>query len=231
MELMELIDRCLYEDEVRDILVTIGEEPEGQKQELIMKLVESKKDAGELIRMIDEDMLTMVCLESGVPTVLSKDQMVDCILEDVLGTIHDYTEITLEPVLACDKEQLVEDLPEVSFDKVLTSVGEWTPANVYLPRAVITKELGQFLETEGYPVTMSDVADIQVGMNVSIEMARGRIPKDIDGLLERMINDLAVHQYAIGVMYGVESESMVDQLEEALENVFEDPDRVAIVLI
>jgi hypothetical protein len=233
MELVELVDRCLYEDELRDILIGIGEEPEGAKQELIVKLIESKKNPEDVIRMIDEDLLTIVCLETGIPSALNKDQMVICILEDVIGAHHDYIEIVPkpEPVGVDGTDDQMEAVIDVSFDDVLSAVGDWMPTNVFLPRAVIKNELGQFLDEKEYPVQVGPEIDILVGNNVCIEMARGRVPDDIDGLVERMIRDLTKFQYAMGVMYGVESESVVDRLEEALDSFFKEPDRVAMVLI
>jgi hypothetical protein len=236
MELIELLDRCLYEDELREILVTIGETPDGKKNDLLDKLTHSDCDTAEVLRLIDEDILTIVCLESGVPTVPSKDEMVELILEDVLGEKHDYFEIStkdtegeLEPNgFGFDVD---EELPEVDFDEVVDRIGGWIPVNTYLPKAVITNDLGDFLRREGFSVHVKKDFDLHVGGNVAVEMARGRNQKDIDELLESLIRDLEHIQSVVGVMYGVENEEIVDQMEEALEGVFEDPDRVAIVLI
>jgi hypothetical protein len=232
MELVELVDRCLYEDELRDILLTIGEDPDGQKRDLIKRLLESKKDPAEIVSLIDQDMLTIVCLESGVPYVLDREQMLDYVLQDVLGEVHDYTEIKrkVEKASSDNLHELDRELCQVDFDNILDDLGEWTPVNTFLPRAVISEELARYLDGKGYPIRTRAKADIRVGNNISIELARGQVPKDIDSLLGRMVEDLTQYQYTIGVMYGVERESIVEQLEEALE-VFEEPDRVAIVLI
>jgi hypothetical protein len=236
MELIELLDRCLYEDELREILVTIGETPDGMKSDLLNKLTHSDYDTAEVLRLIDEDMLTIVCLESGVPTVPSKDEMVELILEDILGEKHDYFEISTKAMEAGLQPNamgldLDEELPDVDFDDVVNKIGGWVPVNTYLPKAVITNDLSDFLRREGFNVHVKTDFDISMGGNVAVEMARGRNPKDIDELLERMIHDLERVESVVGVMYGVESEEIVDQMEEALEGVFEDPDRVAIVLI
>ena len=233
MELAELIDRCLYEDELRDILITIGEEPNGAKKDLIMKLMKSKEDPAEVLKLMDEDILTTVCLESDFPNAIGKDQMLECILEDVLGGVHDYMEISTGSDTALDDlgEREDKDIPKVDFDEILNKVGGWTPINTLLPRAVITEELGDFLRREGYPVKVKVGVDIKVGSNVSIELARGREPKDIDSLLERMLRDLDQYEYSVGVVYGVERETVVEQLENSLEGVFDELDHVAIVLI
>jgi hypothetical protein len=236
MELIELLDRCLYEDELREILVTIGETPDGIKSDLLDKLTHSDYDTAEVLRLIDEDMLTIVCLESGVPTVPSKDEMVELILEDVLGEKHDYFEISSKNMEAglqpnATDLDLDEELPDIDFDDVVNKIGGWIPVNTYLPKAVITNDLGDFLRREGFDVHLKTEFDIRLGGNVAVEMARGRNPKDIDELLEKMTHDLERVESVVGVMYGVESEEIVDQMEEALEGAFEDPDRVAIVLI
>ena len=236
MELIELLDRCLYEDELREILVTIGGKPDGIKSDLLEKLTHSDYDTAEVLRLIDEDILTIVCLESGVPTVPSKDEMVELILEDVLGEKHDYFEISTKnddggmqsgPM----NPDFDGELPDVDFDDVVNKIGGWIPVNTYLPKAVITNDLGDFLSREGFNARVKMDFDIRVGRNVVVEMARGRNPKDIDELLERMVHDLEQIESVVGVIYGVESEEIVDKMEEALEGVFEDPDRVAIVLI
>jgi hypothetical protein len=234
MEMVELIDRCLYEDELRDILMTIGERPEGAKEGLITKLMESKKDPIEVVSLIDEDMLTMICLELGIPTMLGREEMVDQILSDVLGEVHDYKEITAQPendVADHGNKILERDLPVLKFDDVLTTVGEWTPPNIYIPRTVMTEKLGDFLKENGYSVKIKVDADLRVGRNVSIELVRGRNTRDIEDLLDRMVEDLGRFEYTIGIMYGVETESMVEKLENALEDAFEDPERVAIVVL
>ena len=233
MELVELIDRCLYEDELRDILITIGEEPNGAKNDLIMKLLESKEDPAEVLKLMDEDVLTTVCLESDFPNAIGKDQMLECILEDVLGEVHDYSEISTDSNTVLDDlgEREDNDIPEVDFDEILNKVGGWAPINTLLPRAVITEELGDFLRREGCPVKVKVGVDIRAGSNVSIELARGREPKDVDSLLERMLRDLDRYEYSVGVVYGVERETVVKQLEDSLEGVFDKPDHVAIVLI
>jgi hypothetical protein len=236
MELIELLDRCLYEDELREILVTIGEEPDGIKSDLLDKLTHSDCDTAEVLRLIDEDILTIVCLESGVPTVPSKDEMVELILEDVLGQKHDYFEISTknneDGTLSIEMNpDLDEELPDVDFDSVVDKIGGWIPVNTYLPKAVITNDLGDFLIREGFFIRIKTDFDIWVGRNVAVEMARGRNPKDIDELLERMIHDLEQVESVVGVIYGVENEEIVDKMEEALEGAFQDPDRVAIVLI
>jgi len=233
MELVELIDRCLYEDELRDILTTIGEEPNGAKKDLIMKLLESKKEPVEVLKLMDEDILTTVCLESDIPNAIGKDQILECILEDVLGEVHDYMEISPSSDTALDDlgEREDKDIPKVDFDEILNKVGGWTPINTLRPRAVITEELGDFLRREGYPIQVKVGVDIKAGSNVSIELARGKEPKDIDSLLERMLQNLDQYEYTIGVMYGVERETTVEQLEDSIEGVFDELDRVAIVLI
>lgn len=236
MELIELLDRCLYEDELREILVTIGETPDGMKSDLLDKLTHSDYDTAEVLRLIDEDILTIVCLESGVPTIPSKDEMVEIIMEDVLGEKHDYFEISTKDMEAGLQPSdpglnLDGELPDVDFDDVVDKIGGWIPVNTYLPKAVIINDLGDFMRREGFNIHVKTDFDIRVGGNVAVEMARGRNPKDIDELLEKMIHDLEQIESVVGVMYGVESEEIVDQMEEALEGVFEDPDRVAIVLI
>ncbi|NYT12633.1 MAG: hypothetical protein GKC03_08840 [Methanomassiliicoccales archaeon] len=235
MELIELLDRCLYEDELREILVTIGETPDGMKTDLLNKLTHSDYDTAEVLRLIDEDMLTIVCLESGVPTVPSKDEMVELILEDILGEKHDYFEISTKNMEAGLQpnatDSFDEELPDIDFDDVVNKIGGWIPVNTYLPKAVITNDLGDFLRREGFEVRVKTEFDIRLGGNVAVEMSRGRNSKDIDELLERIIQDLERVESVVGVMYGVESEEIVDQMEEALEGAFEDPDRVAIVLI
>ncbi len=233
MELAELIDRCLYEDELRDILITIGEEPNGAKKDLIMKLMESKEDPAEVLKLMDEDILTTICLESDFPNAIGKDQMLECILEDVLGGVHDYMEISTGSDTALDDlgEREDKDIPKVDFDEILNKVGGWAPINTLLPRAVITEELGDFLRREGYPIKVKVGVDIKVGSNVSIELARGREPKDVNSLLERMLRDLDQYEYSVGVVYGVERETVVEQLEDSLEGTFDELDHVAIVLI
>lgn len=235
MELIELLDRCLYEDELRDILVYFGESPEGMKSDLISKLMESKQDTAEVLRLIDEDMLTIVCLESGIPIVMGKDPLIELILEDVLGEIHDYIEIEpQEEVQSPDppsEEMDEEEARPVDFDEIVDQIGDWEPVNTFLPKSVIINELGNFLRRLGYEVWVKNGCDILVGNNVAVELARGKEPNDMDKLFERLNHDIVEAGSAIGVIYGAVSESVVNRMEESIEGSFDDQDKIAIVLI
>lgn len=235
MELIELLDRCLYEDELRDILVYFGESPEGMKSDLISKLMESKQDTAEVLRLIDEDMLTIVCLESGIPIVMGKDPLIELILEDILGEIHDYIEIEpQEEVQSPDppsEEMDEEEARPVDFDEIVDQIGDWEPVNTFLPKSVIINELGNFLRRLGYEVWVKNGCDILVGNNVAVELARGKEPNDMDKLFERLNHDIVEAGSAIGVIYGAVSESVVNRMEESIEGSFDDQDKIAIVLI
>lgn len=235
MELVELLDRCLYEDELRDILIFFGESPEGMKNELISKLMESKQDTAEVLKLIDEDMLTIVCLESGVPIVMGKDPLIELVLEDVLGETHDYIEIEpQEEVQSAEppSEDMDDEVAQpVDFDEIVDQIGDWEPVNTFLPKSVIINELGDFLRRLGYRVWVKNGFDILVGNNVAVELARGREPSDMDKLFEKLNHDIDEAGSAIGVIYGAVSESVVNRMEESIEGTFDDQDKVAIVLI
>jgi hypothetical protein len=236
MELQELLDRCLYEDELREILSIMGERPDGAKAELIARLISGKHDKAEIINLIDEDILSIVCLESGVPTVGGKEELVRTIIEDVLGEMsnrHDPIpqEEEIEGTMRPAGEDSAPEEVEIGFDELVNLIGVWQPVTANLTKRLMINELDHYLREHNLSIRTGITPDIIVGRNIPLELMRGKHPQDVDLLVKRMLLDLEHYGKAIGLMFGVEEESIVEGLEKALDAVVPEQENIAIVLI
>ena len=236
MELEELLDRCLYEDELREILSIMGEECAGTKAELISRLLSGDHDKAEIINLVDEDILSIICLESGLPVASGKDELVRMIIEDILGDMINRHEVVPHEVEEERTLPSADDDPdhmelEVGFDELVNLIGGWQLANHNLPKRLVIEELDQYLRDHNLSIRKGTTPDIIIGRKIPLELMRGKESQDVDLLVERMLWDLEQYGRVIGLMFGVEEEGIVDRLEEALGTMVPDQEKVAIVLV
>jgi len=118
----------------------------------------------------------------------------------------------------------------VDFATLGSILGEWQPSNPNIARVTVVSELVGLLRAKGIQAQTGRGPDILVCDRYPVDLERGNKPTDVDRLLEKMIWDSQIYGCVVGVAYGVQDQSIAEQLECVLEEFFEKEDMATIVL-
>gem|GEM_PF-6227041 len=118
----------------------------------------------------------------------------------------------------------------VDFATLGSTLGDWQPSNPNIARVNVVTELVDLLRAKGIRARTGRGPDILVCDRYPVDLERGNKSTDVDRLLEKMIWDSHIYGCVIGVAYGVQDQSIVEQLECVLEEFFEKEDMATIVL-
>lgn len=118
----------------------------------------------------------------------------------------------------------------VDFATLGSILGEWQPSDSGTARVTVVSELVAMLKAKGLQALTGRGPDILVCDRYPVDLERGNKPTDVDRLLEKMIWDSHIYGCVIGVAYGVQDQSISEQLECVLEEFFDKEDMAAIVL-
>ena len=118
----------------------------------------------------------------------------------------------------------------VDFATLGSILGEWQLSNPNIARVTVVSELVGLLRAKGIQAQTGRGPDILVCDRYPVDLERGNKPTDVDRLLEKMIWDSQIYGCVVGVAYGVQDQSIAEQLECVLEEFFEKEDMATIVL-
>lgn len=118
----------------------------------------------------------------------------------------------------------------IEFFGLESALSEWQPSDPNVERSSVIAELDEFLREKGIQTRVGKGPDILVCERYPVDVERGITSVDVDRLLERMLWDSYLYGCIIGLMYGVESQEIADQLESALKSFFEESDLATIVI-
>jgi len=133
-------------------------------------------------------------------------------------------------------QTIVHDVASVSpgvyvdFATLCSILGEWQPSDPGMARVTVVSELVGMLKAKGFQALTGRGPDILVCDRYPVDLERGNKPTDVDRLLEKMIWDSHIYGCVIGVAYGVQDQSISEQLECVLEEFFDKEDMATIVL-
>lgn len=133
-------------------------------------------------------------------------------------------------------QAIVQDVASISqgayvdFAALGSILGEWQPSDPAMARVNVISELVSMLRARGLQALTGRGPDILVYDRYPLDLERGNKPSDVDRLLEKMIWDSHIYGCVIGVAYGVQDQSISEQLECVLEEFFEKEDMATIVL-
>ena len=118
----------------------------------------------------------------------------------------------------------------IDFATLGSILGEWQPSDPGIARVTVVSELVGVLRAKRIQAQTGRGPDILVCDRYPVDLERGNKPSDVDRLLEKMIWDSHIYGCVVGVAYGVQDQTISEQLECVLEEFFDKEDMATIVL-